>query len=224
MKYSYVLFDADETLFKFDILAGMQQMFTKYGISFTTADYQHYQTINKPLWVKYQNGEISAQYLQVTRFNEWSAKLNVPAEKLNEEFLDAMADICQPLPGAISLLNAIKPHAKLGIITNGFARLQRIRLARTGLTDMFEWLVVSELVSNPKPHPSIFEHTFELMGNPDKSQILMVGDTPASDILGAQNVGIDTCWLQHPNETLPQGISPTYTVQNLAQLQSLLLN
>ena len=222
MKYSYVLFDADETLFRFDILAGMTRMFKKYGVNFTKDDYIHYQKTNKQLWVDYQNGVISADYLQVTRFNEWSAKLNVSAKELNDAFLDAMAQICEPLPGAIELLNKLKPHARLGIITNGFARLQTVRLEHTGLKDMFEWLVISELVGIAKPNKAIFEHTFELMGNPNKSQILMVGDTASSDILGGNNVGIDTCWLQHPGEQLPEGITPTYTITKLEQLQAIL--
>ena len=222
MKYSYVLFDADETLFRFDILAGMTRMFKKYGVNFTKDDYIHYQKTNKQLWVDYQNGVISADYLQVTRFNEWSAKLNVSAKELNDAFLDAMAQICEPLPGAIELLNKLKPHARLGIITNGFARLQTVRLEHTGLKNMFEWLVISELVGIAKPNKAIFEHTFELMGNPNKSQILMVGDTASSDILGGNNVGIDTCWLQHPGEQLPEGITPTYTITKLEQLQAIL--
>jgi putative hydrolase of the HAD superfamily/5'-nucleotidase len=222
MKYSYVLFDADETLFRFDILAGMTRMFKNYGVNFTKDDYIHYQKTNKQLWVDYQNGVISADYLQVTRFNEWSAKLNVSAKELNDAFLDAMAQICEPLPGAIELLNKLKPHARLGIITNGFARLQTVRLEHTGLKDMFEWLVISELVGIAKPNKAIFEHTFELMSNPNKSQILMVGDTASSDILGGNNVGIDTCWLQHPGEQLPEGITPTYTITKLEQLQPIL--
>ena len=222
MKYSYVLFDADETLFRFDILAGMTRMFKAYNIEFTQADYIHYQKTNKQLWIDYQDGKISADYLQVTRFNEWAVKLGVPAKELNDAFLDAMAQICEPLPGAIDLLNALKPQARLGIITNGFARLQALRLAHTGLENMFEWLVISELVGIAKPNKAIFEHTFELMGNPDKSKILMVGDTASSDILGGNNAGIDTCWLQHPGEQLPAGISPTYTITELAQLPTIL--
>jgi len=50
----------------------------------------------------------------------------------------------------------------------------------------------------------------------------MVGDTASSDILGGNNAGIDTCWLQHPGEQLPAGISPTYTITELAQLPTIL--
>lgn len=222
MKYNYVLFDADETLFSFNALAGLQNMLASYGINFTETDHADYQNTNKSLWIAYQNNEITASHLQITRFNTLAKKLGVPAQQLNDDFLSAMAEICMPLPGAVQLLNALKPHAKLGIITNGFTQLQARRLKHTGLDNMFDWLVISEQVGIAKPAVQIFEHTFKLMGNPPKEQILMVGDTASSDILGGKNAGIDTCWLQHPGVSLPEGIHPTYQVTELKQLQSIL--
>ena len=222
MKYTHVLFDADETLFSFNAFAGLKRMLATYGVDFNEADYQHYQVTNKSLWLAYQDNQITASHLQVTRFSEWATKLNVPAQQLNDNFLTAMAEICQPLPGAVELLNRLKPHAKLGIITNGFAQLQDRRLEHTGLKDMFDWLVISEQVGIAKPAVAIFDHTFNLMGNPNKEHILMVGDTVNSDILGAQNAGIDSCWLQHPGFELPPGITPTYKITELVQLQQLL--
>lgn len=96
------------------------------------------------------------------------------------------------------------------------------RLEHTGLVDRFSEVVISELVGKAKPDPSIFEHTLALLGNPDKSKVLMVGDTPASDILGANRFGIDSCWLQHEGKVCPDHIKPTYTVKSLAQLQAIL--
>jgi 5'-nucleotidase len=222
MKYDYVLFDADETLFSFDIFAGLTTVFAKHNIEFTHTDYVHYQKANKQLWVEYQNGNISAEYLQVTRFNEWANKLGTPAKQLNNEFLDTMVHICEPLPGAIDLLNKLKREAKLGIITNGFERMQKARIAHTGLNGMFDWLVISEVVGIPKPNKAIFEHTFALMGMPSRDKILMVGDTIGSDILGGQNAGIDTCWLQHPGVVKPDDITPTYQITSLKQLALIL--
>jgi len=222
MKYTHVLFDADETLFSFNAFEGLRRMFATHDVDFPQADYTHYQLTNKSLWLDYQNNKISATYLQVTRFSEWAAKLNVPAQQLNNDFLTAMAEICEPLPGAKALLAKLKPHAKLGIITNGFTQLQARRLEHTGLKDMFDWLVISEQVGIAKPAVEIFDHTFELMGNPAKDQVLMVGDTASSDILGGMNAGIDTCWLQHPGFELPLGVTPTYTINELVQLQHLL--
>lgn len=54
-----------------------------------------------------------------------------------------------PLPGAVSLLNAIRGNAKIGIITNGFSALQQVRLERTGLRDYFDLLVISKKLALP---------------------------------------------------------------------------
>ncbi|TMP36552.1 pyrimidine 5'-nucleotidase [Pseudoalteromonas rubra] len=224
MKYTHILFDADETLFSFNAFLGLKTLFARYGVDFSEADNEEYQRINKPLWVQYQNGEINAKTLQVTRFKFWAERLNVPAETLNLGFLEAMAELCNPLPGAAELLHALQGKATLAIITNGFTALQEKRLAHTGFKDYFHSIVISEQVGVAKPDSRVFEHALSLLGNPDKSKVLMVGDTPASDVLGANRFGIDSCWLRHPGATCPAEISPTYTVDTLSQLQTLLLD
>lgn len=224
MNWDWILFDADETLFTFDAFGGLQRMFLDYSVTFTAEDFQDYQAINKPLWVDYQNGAISALQLQHQRFEGWSERLSVPAGDLNAAFLNAMAEICVPLPGAISLLNALKDKVKIGIITNGFTALQQIRLERTGLRDYFDLLVISEQVGVAKPDRKIFDYTFEQMGQPPRDRVLMVGDTAESDILGGMNAEIATCWLNAHGRSLPEGIMPTWEVTTLSELEQLLCN
>jgi 5'-nucleotidase len=36
-RYDWILFDADETLFHFDALAGLQLMFSRFGIDFSAS-------------------------------------------------------------------------------------------------------------------------------------------------------------------------------------------
>ncbi|WP_108651633.1 pyrimidine 5'-nucleotidase [Dongshaea marina] len=223
MKYQWILFDADETLFHFDAYLGLKTMFAKFDIDFTREDYQQYQEINKPLWVDYQDGKITAQQLQHIRFEPWAERLNLSTQTLNSEFLSAMADICAPLPGARSLVEALSGRVNLGIITNGFTELQTIRLERTGFKDAFFPLVISEEVGVAKPDVGIFEHAFEHMQHPPKEKVLMVGDNPHSDIQGGINAGIDTCWLNITNQQKPPGIEPDYEVASLDELRELLL-
>ncbi|MCG9595866.1 pyrimidine 5'-nucleotidase [Vibrio sp. Isolate25] len=223
MKYDWILFDADETLFHFDAFQGMQLMFSRKGVEFTQDDYNHYQKVNKPLWVDYQNGAISAHELKHTRFEEWAAKLETTTSELNSAFLDAMADICTLLPGAKELMDALQGKAKLGIITNGFTELQAIRLERTGMTNYFEHVIISEEVGIAKPDVGIFTHALEKMGSPCKSKILMVGDNPHSDILGGINFGIETCWLNCAKQDDVEGIVPNHTVSSLFELKEILL-
>lgn len=168
MKWDWIFFDADETLFTFDSFTGLQRMFLDYSVTFTAEDFQDYQAVNKPLWVDYQNGAITSLQLQHGRFESWAERLNVEPGKLNEAFINAMAEICTPLPGAVSLLNAIRGNAKIGIITNGFSALQQVRLERTGLRDYFDLLVISEEVGVAKPNKKIFDYALEQAGNPDR--------------------------------------------------------
>lgn len=135
MKYDWILFDADETLFHFDAYRGMRLMFERQGVDFTEDDFARYQQVNKPLWVDYQNGAIDAGQLKHIRFSRWAEQLNTTTAELNTAFLDAMADICTLLPGARELIEGLSGKARLGIITNGFTELQEIRLQRTGMSD-----------------------------------------------------------------------------------------
>lgn len=73
----------------------------------------------------------------------------------------------------------------------------------------YDELLISEQIGVPKPDVAIFDHTLALLGNPDRSRVLMVGDTPESDILGGINAGVKTCWIDHGTRPLPEHIKPT---------------
>lgn len=222
MKYQWLLFDADETLFSFDDFAGLKMLFLAYDIHFSKQDYAEYKHINKPLWVQYQDKIITAETLKTQRFEHWAKKLGVSANELNTAFLNAMAQICLPLPGAEALLAALADKVEMAIITNGFTELQQARLENTGLKKYFAEVVISEQVGLAKPDVRIFEHTLEKLNHTDNSTVLMVGDNAHSDILGGMRAGIDTCWLNHHGVPVPENITPTYEVTDLHQLKALL--
>ncbi|MGL5430840.1 MAG: pyrimidine 5'-nucleotidase [Vibrio sp.] len=223
MQYDWILFDADDTLFHFDAFQGLQLMFARKGVEFTAQDFLQYQAVNQPLWVDYQNGEITAAQLKHTRFASWAAKLETTTAELNRAFLQAMADICTLLPGAMELMQALHGKARLGIITNGFTELQAVRLAKTGLSEFFDQIVISEQVGVAKPDAGIFAYALDQMGNPSKNRVLMVGDNPHSDILGGLNFGIETCWLNVHQLAKPEGIVPHYEIASLDELRVRLL-
>ncbi|NRD74120.1 pyrimidine 5'-nucleotidase [Shewanella sp. VB17] len=224
MQYQWILFDADETLFHFDAFAGLKLMFSRFAIDFKDTDFELYQHINKPLWVDYQNGLITAAELQTRRFIQWGEKIGVSAQQLNSHFLQDMAEICDLLPGAKALIDELVGKASLGIITNGFTELQTVRLQKTGLLDAFDHVVISEEVGMAKPDVGIFEHALALMNYPERNKVLMVGDNPHSDILGGLNAGVDTCWLNCHEQQASDGITPHYEVNSLYNLKLLLSN
>ena len=78
--------------------------------------------------------------------------------------------------------------------------------------------MVSEQIGVAKPDRQVFEYAFSLMDCEDKTRILMVGDTLASDVLGGNNAGIDTCWFNHANKPNDTTIRPTYEIHQIGEL------
>lgn len=222
-QFDCILFDVDETLFEFDAYQGLRQVFAQYHVDFTLGDYHTYQSVNKPLWVAYQQQEITAEQLKVQRFAHWAERITVPASTLNQQFLQAMALTCRPLAGAQSLLEQLAPKVRLGIITNGFVDLLHARLNSTGFDRYFQVLTVSEQFGVAKPAPAIFHHTLAQLPGSSAARTLMVGDTPESDIAGGINAGMKTCWLDNGDKSLPAELLPDWRVNSLAELQQLLL-
>ncbi|WGE84722.1 pyrimidine 5'-nucleotidase [Actinobacillus equuli] len=218
MKYRWILFDADETLFSFNSYDGLKAMLTRYHIDFSRADYEQFQAVNKPLWVAYQNNEITAKDIQIRRFAKLSAQTGVDALQLNQELMAEMAIVSKPLNGVMAMLNQLYGKVKMGIITNGFTELQQQRLLNTDTQHFFEFVAVSEQIGAAKPDRQVFEYAFALMDEPDKTKILMVGDTLASDVLGGNNAGIDTCWFNHAGVVNDTQIRPTYEITDIVEL------
>lgn len=218
MRYNWVLFDADETLFSFNSYLGLTAMLKRYGIDFTREDYDAFQAVNKLLWVAYQNNEITAEDIQMRRFAKLSKQTGVNQIQLNQELMAEMAEVSKPLDGVMEMLEALYLEVKMGIITNGFTELQQQRLQNTQTERFFEMVVVSEQIGVAKPDRKVFDYAFSLMDDLDKTKILMVGDTLASDILGGYNSGIDTCWFNHANLVNDTKIQPTYEIKDIREL------
>ena len=53
-----------------------------------------------------------------------------------------------------------------------------------------------------KPSAAFFEQVLSALKIENKSKALVIGDSLNSDILGAQNVCLDACWLAKENATL----------------------
>ena len=224
MRYNWVLFDADETLFSFNSYLGLTSMLKRYGIDFTEQDYEAFQAVNKLLWVAYQNNEISAKDIQMRRFAKLSAQIGIDQLRLNQELMAEMAKVSLPLAGVLEMLNALHQQGvKMGIITNGFTELQQNRLRNTQTEEFFEIVVVSEQIGVAKPDRQVFDYAFSLMDEQDKTKVLMVGDTLASDILGGYNAGIDTCWFNPKKTTNDTEIHPTYEISDIRSLIDIVL-
>jgi putative hydrolase of the HAD superfamily len=224
MKYDWVLFDADQTLFEFNGFEALRHAFATFGVDFTQADHDKHHSISAPLWKQYQNGEITAHDIKVRRFSAWAKTLKTTPETINSAYMTALVTQCPLLPNVLGLLTALaENNIKMGIITNGFSDLQAPRLMHENVDHFFEWTVVSENVGKAKPALEIFEAAWLKMGSPKKNRILMVGDNVVADIGGGQHFGFDTAWLNPEELVCPLVEEPTFTVTKLTDLIPLIL-
>ncbi len=226
MKYQWILFDADGTLFDFDQAAdqALKNSFKQYDIPFDPAYIPLYLSINKTVWRQYERGEIQADELKPLRFQRLFEQLGhtVDPHRFSNDYLDHLADGSMLLDGAEKLVLALHGKVRMMILTNGFARVQRPRLSRSNIQHYFEDIVISDEVGVAKPEPRIFDIAFEKMGLPPREQVLIVGDNLGSDIKGGIDYGIDTCWYNAKGQADPAGMNFTYEVSHLREIPGIL--
>lgn len=106
-------------------------------------------------------------------------------------------------PEVEEVLERLAPFYQLGLITNGASDLQRRKIQRAQLDRFFQVMVVSEEMGIGKPHPQIFLQTLSTLGS-DPASAVMLGDNPSRDILGANNAGLKSIWVNRSNK-VPEG-------------------
>ncbi|BAN02443.1 YjjG family noncanonical pyrimidine nucleotidase [Ilumatobacter coccineus] len=228
MSYDVVLFDFDHTLLDSDAsLAGaFEQSMRSAGVVDAAAIAGHYadfDRINQALWRQVEAQQISPNDVKVRRFEQLIEvlELDADAHEMADAFVEGLVACGELFDGAIDLLDDLAARSRLGMVTNGIGRVQRGRLARLGLSDHFDAVVISGEVGASKPGPAIFDVTFEAMGVSDRSSVLMVGDSLPSDILGAANAGIASAWFNPMGHQANPDIPATHEVRDLPEISPL---
>ncbi|HNO65160.1 MAG TPA: HAD family hydrolase [Tepidiformaceae bacterium] len=121
-------------------------------------------------------------------------------------------------PGARELLDTLRSRGfKLGIITNRAFGGERFRddLKAAGLDIGWDANVVSVEVGYLKPHPAIFERALSDLGETG-TRTVMVGNSLAEDIAGAQAFGMATAWKRSKPDA--EGVTPDFTFDDVSEL------
>jgi putative hydrolase of the HAD superfamily len=244
VKYKHLFFDLDGTLwdlFKNTEIALNQLMEPLRQRGFKVDDfnyfYRRYHIHNERVWSLYRVGKMDKHILRTERFKMafQDINLHVPDETI-DWFADCFLDICPKLPhllpGTIDLLEALKGHFTMHIITNGFQEVQGFKMKAGQLEGYFTEIINSENAGVKKPDPGIFEYAMNRAGaKPEDS--LMIGDDWDADILGARDFGMDQAFLTTSEIFMAQlqgkekiearhNYKPTFVVNHLSELQVIL--
>ena len=103
------------------------------------------------------------------------------------------------VPEAKEMLDVLRAKGyRLFAASNSFGHLQRRRLERTGILSYFEDTYISMDIGYDKPDIRFFQEALHRCGL-QPNEVLMIGDSMTTDILGAQAAGIEALFFDRRN-------------------------
>lgn len=223
LKYNWLLFDADETLFDFATAESraLSATLEQAGLPFEPGFASIFRQFNQQVWHELERGEITRAELRVKRFRLFfdGAHLNGDADTVSLLYLQNLALGTDLIEGAEAVIRMLKQHHRLAIVTNGIKQVQRPRIANSTISDCFEKIFISEEIGADKPSRAYFDAVYNEIGQPPKETVLIIGDNLNADMQGGLDYGIDTCWYNPGGRTT--SLPVTYTIAHLKELISI---
>lgn len=224
--FEFLFLDLDDTILDFHKAEriAVSKTIRDFGLEPTEAVLERYRTINKYHWECLERGEMTRDQVLLGRFAMLFRELGVEvdAEKCARQYEHNLGIGHYFLPGAEEAVDILSKKYRLFLASNGTASVQKGRMTSANLYRFFETVFVSQEIGANKPSLVYFERCFAQIPGFDKSKAIIVGDSLSSDILGGQNAGIATCWVNPKHLPRREDIRVDYEIEYLSQLPALL--
>ena len=214
-RYDIIFWDVDGTLLNFlkSEHFALTDTLHKYGLPSNDEIVGIYSEINEKCWKKLERGEVEKSWVLVHRFEELFDYLHVTdvdVKAFQKHYQYMLGSVFYFQDESKELLEKLKGDFKQYIVTNGVEDTQRRKLKLSGITDLVDGIFISECIGYEKPNPLFFEGCMkeiekDLGSVPDKSRILIVGDSLTSDMKGGNQFGIHCCYYKNDQETKTGG-------------------
>ena len=129
----------------------------------------------------------------------------------------------EPLPDAIDTVRWLRDAGcRLALLTNGAGPAQRKKIARFGLTDLFDATLVEGELEFGKPDERIYRLALKQL-DVRATDAWMVGDNLEWDVAAPQKLGVVGIWLDRKGSGVPAvtDIRPDRIIRALSELRSL---
>lgn len=228
MKFDILLWDVDDTLLDFGYSEryAIKHCFELIGHDISEEWINRYSEINDGYWKRLEKGEVTKAEVLRGRFADLFSemKINVAEEELEEfrlNFQKALGNVYYYRDSSYELCKKLKEHCRQYLVTNGVESTQRSKLKLSGLDLLMDDVFISEVIGFVKPRKEFFGACFAQIKDLDKKRVLLIGDSLSSDIKGAKNAGIASCWY-NPKGKTAEGIAPDYVIQNLWEVEKII--
>ena len=226
--FDILLWDVDGTLL--DFLAAedisIRSLFKDFDLGVCTDEMLRlYSAINADYWKRLERGEMTKKEILVKRFETFFSQVgihSVNCEQFDKAYQKRLGETVVFRDNSYELVKSLKGVLPQYAASNGTIVAQTGKLTRSGLIDLLDGVFLSEKLGAEKPSVLFFEKVFETIQTVNRERVLIVGDSLTSDILGAKNAGIKSCWynpLHHPNTT---AVRADYEIDHLKLIPEIL--
>ncbi|MBR2934281.1 MAG: YjjG family noncanonical pyrimidine nucleotidase [Oscillospiraceae bacterium] len=223
-----VLWDIDGTLLSFKMAerAAIRACFEKFGLGELTDEMlAEYSAINASYWKRLELGELTKQQVLRGRFEEFFAAHELDTgcvDAFNAEYQVRLGETVVFNDNGKELVQRLRGKVKQYAVTNGTLVAQRGKLKNSGLDLLLDGVFISDVVGVEKPGKGFFDAVFAAIGDYEKDEVLIVGDSLTSDIQGGNNAGILCGWYNPGGQPVPDGLRVDYDIRDLNAVEIIL--
>lgn len=224
----YLLWDVDGTLLDFRAAesAAIKRLFAEFSLGECTDEtVRRYSAINDVYWRRLERNEISKPRALTERFERFFGEIGVPvslAEEFNRRYQMRLGDTVAYLDDSLNVVRSLRGVVRQYAVSNGTTAAQNKKLKLSGLGELMDGVFLSEAVGAEKPNKAFFDAVLRGIGAERTDEVMIVGDSLTSDILGGINAGIRTCWYNPGGAETPEGFRIDHVIADLREVAGIL--
>ncbi|APW99463.1 hydrolase [Halobiforma lacisalsi AJ5] len=224
-----VLFDLDDTLYPYPPCnrAGKEaakEAARERGYEFDDGEFEDFYRTGRSEVKRHLSGTAASHerllYFKHALEEHTGRPQPADALALGDAYWNGFLDAMEPFPGTRGTLETLRDRGiDVAIVTNLTTRIQLRKLERLGIADDIDLLLTSEEVGREKPDSVMYTLPLARLDR-RASEAVMVGNSVASDIVGANAVGIETVLFNGDvgDEGLEGRREPDHRIDSLEEL------
>lgn len=232
--YKKLIFDLDDTLIdnRENIKYAFKKILEYKEEEFTEEKFFLFYEIDKKFWEDWTAGKIflpeeysqplekKIAWVRAQRFLIYfHYKISLEeAMEMSDNYIGNLREKVLPIQGAEVTLKQLSEQYEIIVATNGPLKPMKEKFKKANLLDYIDITFSAEEVGKMKPDPIFFNGIMEKVGCKDKKEYLIIGDSILSDIKGANQIGIDSCFFCRQKSEMIDKMKATYTIQKLEEL------
>lgn len=144
--------------------------------------------------------------------------LQLPFDNLNEWWKNHQWKYTTAFDGVEEVLKKLHQQYKMALVTNGDNKAQRKKAHLVHIESYFDAIVTSGQVGKKKPAPDVYLLALKEL-DLSKEDVVYVGDTFSTDIIGAHRLGIKTIWVKDKDWPCSIDIPRISSIQELLEME-----